>query len=260
MNMSNLYLNIHIMYSIMGKDGIIMIVVVKKSNILLVGLIFLLLITIYSLNVGAGETTPVTKTEVSQKTIMLDPGHGGEDPGKVSEYGSNKEKDLNLDIALKTKDLLEKEGFKVIMTRTEDVLVYQSGTTSVTQKRKQDLLRRKKMMDEGGADIVVSIHMNGFGDTKYYGAQTFYPPNCQESQKLALSLQNSLRENLDTENKRQPQLKKEPIIILKNLKTPTSIVEGGFLSNPEEDKKLETEEYRNKIAFAIKEGIKAYFK
>lgn len=243
----------------MGKDGIVMIVVIRKSNILLVGLIFLLLITIYSLNVGAGETAPVTMSEKLQKIIMLDPGHGGEDPGKVSEYGSNKEKDLNLDIALKTKDLLEKEGYKVIMTRTEDVLVYQPGTTNVVQKRKQDLLRRKKMMDEDGADIVVSIHMNGFGETKYYGAQTFFPPSSQESQKLALSLQKSLKENLDNENNRQPQAKKEPIIILKNFKTTTTIVECGFLSNAEEDKKLESDEYRSRVAFAIKEGIKGYF-
>lgn len=244
----------------MGKDGIIMIVVVKKSNILLIGLVFLLLITIYSLNAGAGETTPVTKGESPQKVIILDPGHGGEDPGKVSEYGNNKEKDLNLDIALKTRDLLESEGFKVIMTRTEDKLVYQPGTTNVVQKRKQDLLRRKKMMDEDGANIVVSIHMNGFDQKQYHGAQTFYPPNSQESQKLALCLQNSLRDTLDPENKRQPQLKKEPIIILKNNKTTTAIVEGGFLSNAEEDKKLETQEYRDKISIAIKEGIKAYFK
>lgn len=237
-----------------------MIVVVRKNNILLVGLILLLLVTIYSLNAGAGEATPVTKSQGTQKIVLLDPGHGGEDPGVVSEYGSNKEKDINLDIALKTRDLLEREGFKVLMTRTEDKLVYQPGTTNIIQKRKQDLLRRKKMMDEDGADIVVSIHMNGFKETQYYGAQTFYPPNSQESLKLAQCLQKSLREILDTENKRQPQMKKEPIIILKNHKTTTTIVECGFLSNAEEDKKLESQEYRSKVAVAIKDGVKEYFK
>jgi N-acetylmuramoyl-L-alanine amidase len=236
-----------------------MVVIVRKSNVLLIGLIFLLLIAIYSLNVGAGEVAPVTNTQNAQKTVIIDAGHGGEDPGVVSSYSGIKEKDLNLEIATKTKELLEKDGFKVIMTRTEDKLEYQPGTTSVTQKRKQDLQRRKKIMDESGADIVVSIHMNGFKETQYYGAQTFYPPNSAESQKLAAAIQKTLKEIVDPENGRQPQLKKEPIIILRDLKTPTTIVECGFLSNTAEEKKLQTQEYKDKLALAIKEGIKNYF-
>ncbi|HHW47560.1 MAG TPA: cell wall hydrolase [Clostridiaceae bacterium] len=236
-----------------------MIVIIRKNNVLLVGLIFLLLIAIYSLNVGTGEATPVTNPQNAQKTVIIDAGHGGEDPGVVSSYSGIKEKDLNLEIAFMTKEFLEKDGFKVIMTRTEDKLEYQPGTTSVTQKRKQDLQRRKKIMDEGGADIVVSIHMNGFTESQYYGAQTFYPPNSPESQRLATEIQKALREIVDPQNGRQPQLKKEPIIILRDLKTPTTIVECGFLSNTEEEKKLQTKEYKEKLALAIKEGIKNYF-
>jgi len=257
--MSNLYMNIHILNLNMGWDGIVMIIIVRKSNILLIGLIFLLLITIYSLNFSTGEATPVTNTQNIQKTVIIDAGHGGEDPGVVSSYSGIKEKDLNLEIATMTKKLLEKEGFKVIMTRTEDKLEYQPGTTSITQKRKQDLQRRKKIMDESGADIVVSIHMNGFKETQYYGAQTFYPPNSLESQRLATTIQKALKEIADPENERQPQLKKEPIIILRDIKTPTVIVECGFLSNTAEEKKLQTKEYKEKLALAIKEGIKSYF-
>lgn len=73
------------------------------------------------------------------------------------------------------KDQLEQDGYTVIMTRTEDKLNY-SGTTEIYEKRKQDLTARKELIDESGADIVVSIHMNAFTDSKYYGAQTFYPP------------------------------------------------------------------------------------
>jgi len=249
-----------------------MILLIRKNNLILIGLVFLLLITIYSLNAGAGEkasvsdevpaaneVTQVTNNTAAQKVVMLDPGHGGEDPGAVSDYSGVKEKDINLKIALKTKELLENEGFKVLMTREEDKLEYQPGTTNIIQKRKQDLLRRKKMMDEGGADIVVSIHMNKFEKTQYYGAQTFYPPKSVEGQKLATSIQKSLRENVDPTNTRSALEKKEQIIILKNYKTPTVIVECGFLSNPEEERKLQTEEHLNKIAFAIKEGIKNYF-
>ena len=249
-----------------------MIILIRKNNLILIGLVFLLLITIYSLNLEASkevsgsdeasvtnEVIPDTNSAGSQKVVMLDPGHGGEDPGAVSDYSGIKEKDINLSIAFKTKELLENEGFKVLMTREEDKLEYQPGTSNIIQKRKQDLLRRKKMMDEGGADIVVSIHMNKFEQTQYYGAQTFYPPKSVEGQRLATSIQKSLRENVDPSNTRSALIKKEPIIILKNYKTPTVIVECGFLSNAEEEKKLQTEEHLNKIAFAIKEGIKDYF-
>lgn len=235
-----------------------MIIVVRKSNVILIGLIFMLLAAIYSLNIGASTVT-AAGAEV-QKTVILDAGHGGEDPGKVSNYSDLKEKDVNLKIAFKVKELLEKENYKVIMTREEDKLVYTEGTTNIYEKRRQDLTQRKKIMDESGADIVVSIHLNGFPEAKYYGAQTFYPPNSDKSLKLANSLQKSLRELIDPQNSRQPQEKKEPIVILRELVTPTAIVECGFLSNAEEEKKLATEEYQVKIAGAIADGIRNYMK
>lgn len=236
-----------------------MLVVMKKNNLVLIGLIFILLVSILSLNLNAEEKPSALGAE-SQRVVILDPGHGGEDPGKVSEYSDLKEKDINLKIAMKTKELLEKENFTIILTRQEDKLEYSDGTTNITQKRRQDLTRRKKMMDESGAAIVVSIHLNGFPQKQYYGAQTFYPPDSSDSMKLANILQKSIKDNCDPGNPRQPQLKKDPIIILADLKTPTVIVECGFLSNADEEKKLGTEEYQDKIAFAIAEGIKNYFK
>lgn len=235
-----------------------MIIVVKKSNVILIGLIFMLLAAIYSLNIGASSVT--TTGVEAQKTVVIDAGHGGEDPGKVSSYSDLREKDLNLKIAFKVRDLLEKENFKVIMTREDDKLVYTEGTTNIYEKRRQDLTQRKKIMDGSGADIVVSIHLNGFPEAKYYGAQTFYPPDSEKSLKLANSLQQSLREMVDPENKRAPQVKKEAIVILRELVTPTTIVECGFLSNAEEEKKLGTDEYQSKLAAAIVQGIKDYFK
>jgi len=236
-----------------------MIVVVKKNNIILIGLIFILLATIYSLNLDTERAISTTVSE-KQRTVIIDAGHGGEDPGKVSNYSELREKDLNLIIAQKTRELLEKENFTVIMTRQEDRLEYAEGTTNVVEKRRQDLNRRKKIMDSSGAEIVVSIHLNGFNQTQYYGAQTFYPPNSEDSKKLAEVLQKSIRDTCDPENKREPQLKKDPIIILADLKTPTVIVECGFLSNAEEEKKLGTAEYQDKLAVAITAGIREYFK
>lgn len=237
-----------------------MIVVVKKTNIVLVGLILLLAIALLGLNLSQGDSRAVSTGEAGRKTVMLDPGHGGEDPGAVSSNGL-KEKDVNLAIALKVKALLENDGYKVLMTRQEDVLEYSPGTTGYTNKRFQDLTRRKKMMDEAGADIIVSIHLNKFQQTQYYGAQVFYPPESRDSMKLAQLLQKSIRENVDPENTREALIKKKQpqIIILQNPKTTIAIVECGFLSNPEEERKLADSAYQDKLAAAVKAGIDRYF-
>lgn len=250
-----------------------MIIVMRKSNVILIGLIFALLLAIYSLNMNTDTQASATGSTVqkgstiqkessvkTEKIIIVDAGHGGEDPGKVSSYSDLKEKDLNLKIAFKLKQLLEEADYSVILTREEDKLIYSEGTTNIYDKRKQDLTRRKGIMDNSGAHIVVSIHMNAYTEAKYYGAQTFYPPNSTDSLKLATSIQKSMREMLDKDNKRDPQLKKDQIVILKDLKTPTVIVECGFLSNAAEEKKLGTDEYQTKIAEAIKAGIDSYFK
>ncbi len=235
-----------------------MIIVVKRNNIILIALIFLLAIAVYSLNVGDSGVLPANAND-KNRTVMLDPGHGGEDPGAVSDYSGLKEKDVNLSIALDLKQLLESDGYKVILTREEDKLEYQSDTKDIVQKRREDLTRRKKMMDDGGADIVVSVHLNKFPEAKYFGAQTFYPPNSADSQKLAACIQRKLKELVDPSNIREALIKKEPIIILRDNKTTTAIVECGFLSNPDEEKRLSTKEYQEKLALAIKEGIGSYF-
>ena len=237
-----------------------MILLVKKNNIILVVLAFVLLAVILSLNINVDDlnTEVVTTKAEDARTVIIDAGHGGEDPGKVSSYSGLKEKDINLLIAVKTKELLESD-FNVIMTREEDKLAYEEGTTEIYQKRKQDLTRRKEIMDEKGG-IVVSIHANSFPETKYYGAQTFYPPDSPESRKLADLLQTSIRKNLDPNNKREPQLKSDPIVILRDLKTPTVVIECGFLSNQAEEARLATDEYQVKIAEAIAEGIRNYYK
>ncbi|MDF2522645.1 MAG: cell wall hydrolase/autolysin [Clostridiales bacterium] len=239
-----------------------MIVVVSKNNIILIALILILSVLLFGLNFGLVGSSPVNVSGM-QRTVMLDPGHGGEDPGAVSIYSGLKEKDVNLYVAKKVKELLEAENYNVVMTRSEDKLEYQSGTTSETSMRRQDLTRRKKIMDESAADIVVSIHMNKLQestDSKWFGAQTFYPPNSPEGQKLAESIQSALREKVDPINKRSALQKKEPIIIFNNVIKTIAIVECGFLSNPEEEKKLVTKEYQDKLAEGIKEGINKYFK
>lgn len=237
-----------------------MILLVKKSNITLIILIFLLSIAIYSLNLGGEAVATPASSIASLGTIIVDAGHGGEDPGKISAFSGVNEKDLNLAIAKLLKQQLEMAGYRVIMTREEDKLVYKHGTKEILSKRKQDLTGRKEIMDNSRADIVVSIHMNDFSQSKYYGAQVFYPPNSEDSQKLAVCIQKGLGSDLDPTNKREALLKNVPIVILRDIKTPTVVVECGFLSNQQEEQKLRSEDYQLRIAKTIKMGIDSYFK
>lgn len=235
-----------------------MILLVKRKNAALILLILFLSIAIFSID---GGVDPMTETTVKEKVgpvVVVDAGHGGEDPGKVSSFSSMAEKDLNLRIAQLLKDQLEQDGYTVIMTRTEDILNY-SGATEIYQKRKQDLNARKKTIDESGADIAISIHMNAFTDSKYFGAQTFFPPSSTDSERLAKSLQNSLISGCDPTNKRTALLKQERIVLFRNLKVPTVLIECGFLSNEAEEAKLKTLEYQELIAKSIKQGIDSFF-
>ncbi len=193
------------------------------------------------------------------KTVILDAGHGGEDPGAVSSFSGAKEKDITLAIVQDAKALLEADGYTVILTRSEDVLNYTDENLSMTAKRRQDLQARKKLMDDSQADIVVSVHLNAFTDAQYAGAQTFYTKQSVSSKKLAIAIQDALRAHVDEANNREALLKSEDIIITKNCKVTTTIVECGFLSNEEEEKRLVNPEYQHRLAEAIKLGIDDYF-
>lgn len=237
-----------------------MILILKKNKIILVAVLILLAFTAFGVITRMDSLSLKTNNNVTKnRIVILDAGHGGEDPGAVSDNGT-REKEINFYIASKVKEMLEAENFTIIMTREDDTLKYKEGTKGYTQKRKQDLIRRKKIMDESGADLVVSIHLNKFQESKYFGAQVFFPPNSPESKIVAEGIQKSLREIVDPNNKREAMLKKAEIIILKNIKTPTVIVECGFLSNAEEERKLASVEYQDKLALAIKDGILQYYK
>jgi len=235
-----------------------MILLIKRRNAVLVLLILFLSIAIFSLD-GSGDPLALAANNQYKAMVILDPGHGGEDPGTVSNYSGIAEKDINLRIALMLKEYLEADNYRVIMTREEDVLNYKPGTKNITEKRRQDLTARRKLIDSSGADIVVSIHLNKFEEPQYYGAQTFYPPGSAESERLAVCVQNALRENVDPSNNRKALVKKERIVILRDLVVPTVLVECGFLSNSQEEALLRTVDYQEKIARAIKKGIDDYF-
>ncbi len=195
---------------------------------------------------------------VSNRTVVVDAGHGGIDSGAQAENGT-KEKDINLKIAQFLKSYLEQGGAKVIMTRTEDVSLYDDENASIKTKKRQDLLNRRELANTSGADMMISIHLNQFQESRYKGAQVFYESTFPKSHTLATAIQTSLRQNIDQTNNRVEMKIANDKLQFQELNLPSVIVECGFLSNPEESLMLETEEYQKKIAFAIYLGILSYY-
>lgn len=165
---------------------------------------------------------------------------------------------INLNIALKTKEILEQNGYKVILTRTDDNAIYDSNCKTIKEKKNSDLRNRVKIGNNSNADIFVSIHLNKIPQEQYWGWQTFFKQGNEKSEKLATYIQNNITNVIGKENKRVP-LKIDNIYIMKNIKIPTTIVECGFLSNQEEEKLLLQEEYQSKLAEGIYNGINEYF-
>ena len=134
-------------------------------------------------------------------TIVIDAGHGGEDGGAIGTNGGF-EKDVNLSLSLILRDILVKKGINVVMTRDEDILLYDKNSDHVGHKKEQDLLNRKKIVEEYNDPIFVSIHMNSFGSSKYKGLQVYYSKNAPSSKLLASKIQENSRAMLSPENKR----------------------------------------------------------
>lgn len=191
------------------------------------------------------------------KVILIDPGHGGIDGGAQSKNGTI-EKDINLQISLKLKENLINKGYTVYMTRDIDEGLYQKGTT-IREKKRDDLKRRTEMKVETNCDIFVSIHQNMFAQSKCYGAQVWYAAN-DKSSSLANVVQDSLKETIKDNNKRVAKPAGEAYLILRDKFDGASVlVECGFLSNPEEEARLKSEEHQNLIVEGISLGIDRYF-
>ena len=198
-----------------------------------------------------------TATPASGKTIVLDAGHGVPDEGAESSNGTT-EAESNLKIALKVQNLLEQSGCNVVLTRSDENAIYDLDANTLKQKKISDIRNRVKIGNEATADIFVSIHLNKIPQSQYYGWQCFYKPNDEKSIKLAKQIQENLNKSIQKENKRVA-MKLDTVYIMKHVEIPISIVECGFLSNPEEEKQLLDDNYQNKLAWGIYNGIQEYF-
>lgn len=220
----------------------------KKLRVISVLMIFFVIFTV-----------PVKAmiNENEQKVVLIDPGHGGFDGGAQSKGGTI-EKGINLEISQKLKVDLESKGYKVVMTRDGDDGLYSKGTT-IKEKKREDLKKRCDMKKETNCDIFVSIHQNMFAQSKCYGAQVWYASN-DKSAILAKNVQDSLKEKVNDNNKRVAKAAGEAYLILRDKYDGASVlVECGFLSNPEEEARLKTEEHQKKLVEGLSLGIDKYF-
>lgn len=223
---------------------------ISRSKLLAAWIILgiaLLLFMVRSIN--KPNMMDVFSSPAQKKVIIIDPGHGGFDSGAVSLSGT-REDELNLKVAKKLKQYLIEHDATVILTRETD--------EGLASRKSEDMCKRVEIIRESNPDIVISIHMNKFPQTQYFGGQTFYMTGSEEGKKLAQSIQAKLLDNLIEGNNRQIKSASN-FLILKAASAPTVIVECGFLSNEKEEALLKTDAYQDKIAWSIFNGILDYF-
>ncbi len=233
-------------------------IVISRKRILLIATIFCVSVFAFSLSTySSPKTTETVALPVSNKVIVIDAGHGKPDEGAESSNGTT-EAETNLKIALKVQNLLEQSGATVLLTRSDENAIYDLDSKTLKEKKISDIHNRVKIGNESSADIFVSIHLNKIPQEQYWGWQCFYKNGDEKSIALAKSLQSNLNEAIQKENKRQV-MKLDTVYLMKHVEIPISIVECGFLSNAEEEKLLLTDEYQDKLAWGIYNGIMDYF-
>ncbi|MDD6225520.1 MAG: N-acetylmuramoyl-L-alanine amidase [bacterium] len=208
----------------------------------------LLMFRVYS---NLYKTADCSAKPDSNVTFVIDPGHGGEDGGAVANGIT--EKDINLQISMCLADIMRANGYKVNTIRDQDCSVESEGDT-LRQRKVSDMKNRMNIYNSSENNVVISIHQNKFTDSKYYGTQIFYSPNNSESAVLAKRIKNQVKSLLQPDNSREIKKAGSDIYLLKNAETPSVIVECGFISNPEEAKKLTDKEYQKQLAWCIFQG------
>lgn len=193
------------------------------------------------------QTPPPPQGPLGGHVIAVDAGHGGFDGGVTG--GRLVEKDVNLDLALRLKARIEAAGGTAAMTREGDV--------AYADENKEDFDHRLRRAEEGKAQVIVSLHANGFPDPGQFGAQTFYPPEAPDAQRLALLIQEELV-RLQPENYREA-LEEGTFYLMKNSKIPTVLVELGFLTNHGDRARLSDPAFKDGMADAIGRGLERFF-
>ena len=222
----------------------IIICIVFSCVMIVLGFITSDAITVFS------ENAPVTDRSI----VIIDAGHGGVDGGATSCSGVLESK-TNLEIALKLRDVCNLLGIKTVMIRTDDISVYTSGET-IAAKKVSDLKERVRIVNETDNCTLVSIHQNYFHDSRYAGAQVFYA-NSAQSKSLADSMQKAIIANLNKGNNRTIK-KSEGVYLLDQINKTGILIECGFISNEEENARLQSKEYQQKLSVVIGSVLNLY--
>ena len=191
---------------------------------------------------------------LNSPTVIIDAGHDGEDCGAIGIDGIL-EKDLNLLLSEEIREILSSQNINVVMTRTEDKLLYKEEQNIKGQRKLYDLKNRYLIASEYENSIFVSIHMNKYPEEIYKGLVVYYSQNNERSKSLALSVQNNIKEHLQSTNNRQIKNAKNDIYLLDRITSPAILIECGFLSNEDDCKNLQNDEYRKKMALIISNSI-----
>jgi N-acetylmuramoyl-L-alanine amidase len=194
-----------------------------------------------------------SKTDSGEKTVVIDAGHGGIDPGKIGVNGAL-EKDINLAIALKLERNLKESGINVVMTRTDDNGLYEENDTN---KKVRDMKKRLEIIEGANPIIAVSIHQNSYTEPSVSGVQVFYYKDSVRSKEAATIMQKQLIKTLKPEKQREAK-ENGSYYLLKKTSVPIMIVECAFMSNPTEAELLVQEDYQERVAWAVYMGIVEY--
>lgn len=186
----------------------------------------------------------------TKKTVIIDPGHGGIDVGTVGIDGSL-EKNINLSISLDLYDYLMVSGINTVLTRDGDYEVYKAGE----KRTKSDLYNRMDFINSVPDSILISIHQNHFENEAEWGTQVWFSPNDEISPTLADKILRSVKKNIQPENKRENKVSDNNYYILYKAQKPSVMVECGFVSNKNENNKLQDKEYQKDMAYSILAGI-----
>lgn len=213
--------------------------------------VFLMLQAVLKINASAVENKPNTVT------ILIDPGHGGEDGGAVSDDGII-EKGINLNISNYLKEFYTLSGYNVEMTRSDDTPMGDQTLPTLKERKRADMNARLDLYNSDEVDFVISIHQNKFSQAQYSGAQVFYSGKNESSEALAECLRNAIVGFIQPDNERESKKVSTEIYLLNNCNNPAVLVECGFLSNPEETAKLNDPEYQKQMAFSIYCGTLDY--
>lgn len=224
------------------------------------GLVAIMIIVLFSLtaNASAAKRTnsnqafylDVNNLKLFDKVIVIDPGHGGSDTGAIGPSGV-KEKDITLAISQELKSLLDKDGIKVILTRTKDRDVYSSVASP-----SQELQARVDIANKASADLFISVHVDAYEDKEEGGTTTYYFDKTGQDNQLARCVDKSLNSQLQLFNRGH---RSNDLYVLENTNMPAVLTEVAYISNPLEEKLVQTSSFRKKAAVGIYNGIKDYF-